>query len=175
MSHTATIKSVAPRSISAVRRALLELDPTGKLIWLEEKAKPRMYYADQMQKHLKRKNEIADYVIRVKDAFYDIALLRQDDGTYSIHFDDYVSASMHSPPDMKGIKKLSQVLGIPHKGPVEHWSGEQVDKEQATHSIAKFLQSYSKHAALEIAEAQGMMLQSCTVDDEGNQVLTFCR
>ncbi len=50
---------------------------------VETNAEPRNYYRDQYQRHLKRQNEIADLVIRIPDAYYDIGLLRQADGTYS--------------------------------------------------------------------------------------------
>ncbi len=170
MSHTVSLSTVPIRSITALRAAITALAATGINISLEENATPRNYYRDQYQRHLKRPNEVADFVIRLPDAHYDIGLLKEEDGTYSTHFDDYGHPGHLNE---RGKKAIKDILGIPAPGMTEHWSGQKKNPLQAQHSVAKFLNSYTEHAALEIAGSQGMLLESCEVMPDGSRVMTF--
>jgi hypothetical protein len=163
MSHTTHIKSVPIINVAALQACIAELAAAGVNISLEANAQPRMYYADQLQRHLKQKSEVADFVVKLPDAFYDIALLKQEDGSYSIAFDDYGYAGHHR----TGTVPIKKLLGIPHKGQTEHWAGERVDPLSPTHSVAKLLQGYTKHAIMQEAAMQGHFVQSCYFDNDG--------
>ena len=155
MSHTTEVKSVPIRDINAVRAAVAELKRQGINVELKQDAVPRMYYKDQMQRHMGRKSEVCDYVIELKDAKYDIALIKNDDGTFSPVFDDWQ-------------KSIANQVGQKFDGKAEHWSGKKDDTEQSLHSIGKFLQSYSKHAAINAATAQGYRVNGSHTDAQGN-------
>ena len=163
MSHTTTVKSVPIKDTSALHAAVSDLQQKGIRCSLLTNAKPRMYYADQLQRHLGQGNELCPYVLRLEDTAYDIGFLQQKDGSYTPVFDDWVP--MHGPFSGKGIK---HILGAKFSGKVEHWSGNRNDTEQTLHSIGKFLQGYSKYAAINAASAQGYIIESCTEDSEGN-------
>ena len=130
---------------------------------VETNADPRNYYRDQYQRHLKRPNEIADLVIRIPDAYYDIGLLKQADGTYSWHFDAY-GYKGHTGT---GTKPLKAILGQPFAGREGHWAGEQTNREDSRFAIGKLLAEYTLCATQEILEAQGMLVESLTFDETG--------
>lgn len=46
-------------------------------------------------------------------------------------------------------------------------------KATANKPVAKFLQTYAKHAAMLAARAKGYMVQGCTTDAQGNVQLTL--
>ena len=118
-----------------------------------------MYYKDQMQRHLGKDTEVCPYVLRLEDAPYDVAFIREETGSLTPVFDDWI------PYGGKGIK---DVLGAKFEGKVEHWSGNRADTEQTLHSIGKLLQGYSKYAAINAATMQGYMVTGTTEDTEGN-------
>ncbi len=68
MSHSTAVKSVPIVDWDAVRKTVAELNEKGIRCSLLEKAAPRMYYLDQLQKQLGQKTEICDYVLKLEDA-----------------------------------------------------------------------------------------------------------
>lgn len=168
MSHTTEVKSVPIKDINALRAAVTELRAQGVNVELEQNAVPRMYYKDQLQRHMGRKDEICDYVVRVKDAYYDIAIIKNDDGTYSPVFDDYNYASSSVPETKTGKGPIRESLGAPFDGEVKHWSGRKDDTEQSLHSIGKLMAGYTKHAMVNAATQAGYQVTRIWGDAKGN-------
>ncbi len=180
MSHTATVSCVPIKDVRALHLMVQELQAQGIKCELIQNAVPRMYYADQIGKHLKGKNntliyhtnpEECDFVLRVKDAFYDIGFLRNKDGALEPLFDDFDYPSHIVPSTHDGHGPIREFLGAAFAGQVQHWSGERKDDEQSLHSIGKMLQSYTKHAAVLSAEDEGYSVTSSTLNDKGEVVL----
>lgn len=148
MSHTTTLKAVVIRDVTALRMAVDELKSNGINCDLIENAKPRMYFNNQ--------HSTCDYVLRLNDSKYDVGFDRQADGTYVPVFDEWQNIVA------KQLGADVNVCPIP------------TSKEgKAQHQIGRFFQSYSKHAAVNAAVSQGYMVESSTVDDEGNVHLTL--
>ncbi len=165
MSHTAKIKSVPIRSVTALRQVQADLNALGVKCELRENAVPRLFYSDQLQRHLGRKNEIADFVLHLPESRYDLAFIREEGkDELTPVFDDYAPA---------GTKGVKHVLGAKYEGPVEHWSGAKEESPAMLYSIGKFLQSYTKCAAIEAATAQGYSVMGSTYDTKGNLQLTL--
>lgn len=168
MSHTTQVKTVPIKDISALKKAIEELKKEGVNITLEEKAIPRMYYVNQLQKHMGLKSDVCDYVIRVNDAYFDVGLVKDEEaGGYTPVFDDY-SRKGPNPLSRKGNGAIKKFLGAPFTGKVEHWSGRRDDTEQTLHSIGKLMQSYTKHAAINAAVKAGHTVLGTTKDKDGN-------
>lgn len=179
MSHTATVKSVPIKDIRALHQMAAELNSKGVKCELKQNAIPRMYYQDQLKRHLgNNKNftlnsnsEMCDYVLNVKDAYYDIGFVKDKDGNYVPIFDDFDYAPYHTTGANRGIKSLKQVLGCEFKNAkTQHWSGAVDANEQTLCSIGQALQSYSVHAATNAATDAGYSVLSTTTDELG-QVL----
>jgi len=168
MSHTTEVKSVPIKDINALRAAVNELKAQGVNVELEANATPRMYYRDQLQKHMGRESEECDYVLRVKDAYYDVGFIKNEDGTYSPVFDDYNYSSNSVPETKTGSGPIRDYLGAKFDGKVQHWSGRKDDTEQSLHSIGKVLQGYTKHATINAATQAGYQVQSAYTDADGN-------
>lgn len=160
MSHTTSIRSVPITSVSALRACVAELKESGVKCDLLENAAPRMYYENQLQKHMGRKDEICDYVLRLHDAVYDVGFIKQEDGSYAPVFDNYTVGNR-----FVGVK---HVLGAKFTGQEEHWSGHHEESDETLHAIGKLLQGYSKHATIETCIAQGYQITEITQDNEGN-------
>ena len=168
MSHTTELKSVPIKDINALRAAVNELKAQGLNVELEANAVPRMYSPDQLQRHMGRPSEQCDYVLRVKDAYYDVGFIRKEDGTFATVFDDYNYASSSVPATREGKGPIRDVLGAKYEGRIEHWSGRKDDTEQTLHSIGKLLQGYTKHATINAAVQAGYQVQSAYTDAQGN-------
>ncbi len=149
MSHTTEIKAVPIRDIAALRAAVNELKAKGINIDLVQNENPRMYYADQLQRHLGTDSETCDYVVKVNDASYDVGFIKQDDGTYSMVFDDWK-------------KSVNNVLGC------EGNSQSSDAAEKTMRSVGKLTQAYSKHAAINAATTKGYKVTGTHVDSDGN-------
>ena len=168
MSHTTQVKTVPIKDIPALKKAIEELRKEGVNITLEENAIPRMYYQDQLQKHMGLKSDVCDYVIRVQDSYFDIGLVKDDAaGGYTPVFDDYGSPGPN-PLSRKGRGAIKQFLGASFAGKAEHWSGRRDDTEQTLHSIGKLMQGYTKHAAINAAVKAGHNVLGTTKDKNGN-------
>ncbi len=167
----------------------------GINVTLERNAVPRMYYKDQIEKHVKSKQDLAerakqpheglkfhtnpeecDYVIRVHDAFYDIGLIYNKHGELVPFFDDYQHQSIEQSlangfsTEERPIRKF---LGAQFAGAVEHWSGEREAGEQQLHSVGKLMQQYSVAAACEQAAAEGYIVSGTSIDEKGNIHITI--
>lgn len=127
MSHTSTIKSVTINSESAIRAAVKELAAAGIRISLLEKATPRAYFANQAGMGL------ADFVLHIPDARYDVGLYKQADGTFEARTDFHMGS-------------VASVLGAAH-------TGNGIRSEQA--ALGKFFQAYNLNRATEQARAMG--------------------
>lgn len=143
-----------------MQAAVNELQLKGVKCSLLTDAKPRMYYKDQMQRHLGQASEVCPLVLHLDDCAYDVAFIQAEDGALTPVFDDWVPSS--------GGKAIKAVLGAAYKGKVEHWSGNRAETEQTLHSIGRLLQGYSKYTAIESATADGFIIESCTEDELGN-------
>lgn len=180
MSHTATVKSVPIKDVRALRQMVEDLQRQGIKCELLEKAVPRMYYQDQIKRHLGNNKdfvlnstnaEVCDYVLNVKDAYYDIGFLKDKDGNYVPLFDDFDYPPYHTPADKKGTRSLKQILGCEFKGgKAQYWSGAVDANEQTLCSIGKMLQSYSVNAATNAALDAGYNVIGTSTDELG-QVL----
>lgn len=179
MSHTATVKSVPIKSIKALRRAVEELKQKGVHCELLENAIPRMYYRNQITNHLKNnKNyilngdlDVCDYILRLPSCFYDIGFVKKADGSYEPVFDNFHYPSAHSISEIRGFKPISSELGVAlQNAKAQGYSNiGAVEAAEATMaSIGKFLQTYSKHAAIEAAEDAGYNVLSTEMDEFGN-------
>jgi len=158
----------------------------GMKINLKENAVPRMFYRDQISRHVKAAEaarapadklglqfhtnpEECDYVIELEDAYYDIALIKDKNGYLVPFFDDYNYPSQSS--GTKATKPIRGVLGAKYEGKVEHWSGERDATDQTLHSVGKLLQGYARHAAMEAATMAGYQVLGYEEDDKGWQHL----
>ena len=195
MSHTTSIKTTPIKSVTALQTAIAVLQSQGINITLERNAVPRMYYADQIAKHVKSKQDTAqragqaheglrfhenpeecDYVIKVADAYYDIGLIYNQHGELVPFFDDYQHMSI-AESMAKGFsteeRPIRKFLGAQFAGAVEHWSGEREAGEQQLHSVGKLMQQYSIAAACEQAASEGYIVSSTSLDEHGNVHLTI--
>lgn len=130
MSHTSTVKSIAITNIAALRAAVDELAKSGIKISLIEKATPRAYFSNQAGMGL------ADYVVQIPDAKYDIGLYKKDDGSYEARTDFYGGT-------------VERVLGA-----------TPTSKEaEGQAKMGKLFQMYGVHAATMAARAKGYMVR----------------
>jgi len=148
MSHTTTINSVPIRDTNALEKAVQDLKNEGVNCSLLRNATPRMYYQRQSDE---LKN--SDYVLHLPDCKYDVAFVKQEDGTYSPAFDAWNNA-------VHGQIGASCPMPNTTEG-----------KQQA--AIGQLMQNYSKHAAMNAAISQGYMVDNSSVDEEGNVHLTL--
>ena len=183
MSHTATVKTVPIKSVRALNKAVEELKASGIKCDLLRDAVPRMFYKDQITKHLSTnqnyrlngQNDVCDFVLSLPNCFYDIAFVKHRDGHYEPVFDNFVfpPASSYS-GENRGTKSIKDELGLNMQGAKAqgYSSAGAMEAAEATMcSIGKFLQSYSKHAAIEAAEDAGYMVSSVDVNEKGEVVL----
>lgn len=145
MSHTTTIGSVKITDIKAMEKAVADLKAEGINCELVQNQKPRMYYKDQGQ--------VCDYVLKLNDSQYDVGFVKQEDGSYAPTFDEWnnyvgsqIGAACPLPDTREG---------------------------RAQHQIGKFMQGYTKHATINQAQSQGYVVESCTIDDENNAIVTL--
>ena len=145
MSHTSTIKSLVIKDESALRAAITELQQKGVAVELRENVSPRMYYANQQAP--------CALVAYMKNGSYDVGFNLQKDGTYSMVMDPW---SDH----------LSRHIGAACPLP-------STKEGKELHAIGQLTQCYSKHAAINAATADGFIVDSCELDEEGNIQLTL--
>jgi hypothetical protein len=136
MSHTSTVKSIKIQSVSALRAAIAEMASNGIKCSLEEKVAPRAYSVGQQGMG------VADYVIRLPDAQYDIGLYKTEDGSYEARTDFFMGS-------------VERCIGAPARGPES--------REQAR--MGKLFQMYGVHAATEAARKKGHMVRRITKAD----------
>lgn len=129
MSHTTSLKGVNIRSVPALRAAVAFLQAQGVSCTLIENATPRAYYTQQEGMGL------ADFVLRLDAAKYDVGLYRQADGTYEARTDFFMDS-------------VEKVLGVPRQ------PGYQGDQ----YKLGRLFQAYAMTAAEERARQQGLMV-----------------
>ena len=174
MSHTTSVRAIPIVSVAALKSAVEELKKRGVKCELVANAVPRMYYLDQIARHVKDKNphdyhfhanpEECDYVLRLDDAFYDIGFLRDKKGHLVPFFDDYDHIGMGSLG--KGSKGIKHILGAKFEGKTQHWSGNKEAEDQQRHSVGLLMQGYVKHAVMEQAGKAGVAMKSCNYDQK---------
>ena len=183
MSHTTTVKTVPIASENALRSAVANLQAKGVNCELVANKRPRMYYRDQINRHIKQKRpddfefhedvEECDFVLKLPDAYYDVGFLRDaktnelvplfDDYNYFSTVKEYRSGSM----------PIRDVIGSKFKGKIEHWNGlhKKGETDQTLHSIGGLLSEYSKEAVIEAAESAGHTISDITPNDDGSIVV----
>lgn len=136
MSHTATVKSIAIQSITALRAAITELAQSGVRCSLLENETPRAYFPNQpgMGK--------ADFVVKLDASPYDIGLYKREDGTYEARTDFFAG-------------HIEKVLGAKPTTPA--------NADQAR--MGKLFQLYGVHAAMEAARRKGHMVRRINRED----------
>lgn len=147
MSHTTKLKSVVIRDAAALVQAISDMRAEGINCSLDRNAKPNMYYNDQ--------HKVCDYVMRLPGAIvngrsYDVGFDKQEDGTYVPVFDEWGNA-------------IGGQIGAGPNCPMPTTA-----EGRAQHQIGRFMQHYAKNAAMNAAAAQGMSVESCSQDAEGN-------
>ena len=146
MSHTTTLKGVKITSVSALRAAVAALREKGRNIELVENAKPRMYYDNQEGN--------CPFVLKLKDARYDVGLRMAEDGSYTPVLDTWgghVSRELQNPKcDLK-------------------------QGQAAEAAISLFTQEYAKAASTEAMLDQGFHVAEETQDEQGNYILAYER
>lgn len=168
-----------------MQAAVLELQRMGVRCELKQNAVPRMYYADQISRHIKSNSEVAgqfvfhqnveecDYVLHLPDSHYDVAFLKTKSGEYVPVFDDYEHGTENGRHPYMEKLPIKKFLGAAYAGKVEHWSGARKDTEQTLHSIGKLLQEYTVAAATNAALAAGHTVLGRTTDKNGTVHLTL--
>lgn len=141
MSHTTEIKSVPLRDEAAIRQAVRELENSGVDLEFLENVVPRMYYRNQ--------SGPCDYVIKLRKSRYDVGLKKQDDGSYSAVFDAWGG-------------DIQSQIGAKFR-PKNNADG-------MAENIGRFLQQYSKHAAMNAAVNAGYQVMGETVDGSTGEI-----
>lgn len=143
MSHVTKLTGIVIADIGAVRQAVAELNQQGINVRMVENAKPRVHGYDSV--------ETCDYVLKL-DGAYDVGLKRNAEGNYEPVLDVYQG-------------HVGKYLGAtcPAPGTAAYRS-----QEHTQHEIGRFLQTYSKHVAMNAAMAAGHVIESCDVDTDGN-------
>lgn len=136
MSHTATVKSIAIQSITALRAAIAELAQTGVRCSLLENETPRAYYSNQQGMGK------ADFVVKLDACPYDIGLYKNAEGTYEARTDFFAG-------------HIEKVLGAKATTPG--------NADQAR--MGKLFQMYGVHAAMEAARKKGHMVRRINRED----------
>lgn len=129
MSHTTSIAAVKITNIQALRLAISELATQGIRISLEENAKPRAYFENQQGMG------VADFVVRIPDAAYDIGLYKDPDGGYVARTDFHAGS-------------VERVLGAK--------ASSQASAGQA--KLGRLYQAYALNAATLEARKKGYMV-----------------
>ena len=145
MSHTTTLKNVAIRDVRAMRSAAEELAASGINCRLVENESPRMYYPGQQEQ--------CEYVLKLEDGSYDVGFKKQKDGTFAPVLDTWNG-------------HVGRQIGASCPMP-------NTEEGRAQHAIGKFMQSYSKNAAINAARNQGYNVEGTETDADGNVHVTI--
>jgi hypothetical protein len=168
MSHTTTLNSIAIKDVRALQKAVAELKKQGVRCDLVPNCAPRLFYSDQLQRHLGRKDEVADYVLKLHDSPYDMAFLKEKDGSFTPVFDSWRGAKPEgcqiSTKD--GRIGIRDILGVPL---TDNTPLGQMTRAQAemVYGVGKFTREYAKHAALNKAMALGRPIKSIHATPDG--------
>lgn len=159
MSNTIIVTAVAIRDIESLKLAVKELQAAGINCSLVEKAVPRLYYPEQLQKSvadggLGRSTDVCDYVLKLDDSPYDVGFIKDEHGVYRPVFDDF---TLHRATTK--YKDVQSVLGVPFNPakvnakmkPADMAMHKFVEQENYAYRIGKLTRAYSKHNAHRIA------------------------
>lgn len=130
MSHTTSIASIKITNIAALRLAIAELAAQGLKIALQEGGTPRAYYPNQTGLG------VADFVVKLGDARYDIGLYKDKDGAYEARTDFWAG-------------DVEKVLGAPASSPAAAGQAK----------LGRLFQAYGLNAATLEAKRKGYMVQ----------------
>lgn len=134
----------------------------GLNVDLIKDAEPRMYYKDQIKSHLGRESNTCDYVLKVHDAKYDVALIAKD-GEFGTEYEVFYDQWAGSVRDAIGYNTSDRKYGRVEGGIVE-------ETEAGLTDIGKFLQAYSVEAAIESANEQGYSVLDTEFNEETMEV-----
>jgi len=149
MSHTTAIKGIKIQNIAALTAAIAELNGKGVKCSLAENATPRAYFPNQPGLGL------ADYVVRLDDAAYDVGLYKQEDGSYEARTDFWSSPSTGKP--------VASILGGVATKPEYN--------EQS--KMGRLFQAYGIHAAMHEARKQGKSVRRIDNEQTGEVKLVL--
>lgn len=144
MSHVTTIKTVPIKDISALTKAVANLQAKGVKCELIQNAKPRVHGADSAPK--------CEYVLKL-DGPYDVGFKLQKDGSYSTVMDTYQNHVG---------KRIGASCPLPS-----------TQEGRTQHQMGQLFQEYTKEATINAAITSGYMVESATTDAEGNVHLTL--
>jgi len=149
MSHTTKISSVPIRSVTALERAVEQLQKDGVRCSFIKNSYPRMFYSSQVA-DLKKESSVC-HTLRLDNSNYDVGFVQQKDGTYSAVFDDWA-----------GQVKSQVGAACGCKGTTEN--------EKHLSSIGRVMQYYTAFASIESMEEQGWTNYSWEMDKETGKI-----
>lgn len=94
--------------------------------------------------YYQNQHKACDYVLHFPDGKYDVGLEKKD-GKYSLVFDAW-------------------------GGHIQNQIGDSRCKDAGMRPIAKFVQSYTKHAAMQAAQAKGYIVSGCVINPKTGEV-----
>ena len=139
MSHTTKLLAVPVKDISSLYQAAAELSQSGVNCSIKQNIKPRMYFENQVG--------ACPYILSLPDCRYDVGFELQPDGSYLPLIDMWGN---HVQNSIGAACRVDKAEDAPLR------------------AIGRFMQSYSKNAAINAAVAAGYMVDSCVIDSEGN-------
>lgn len=147
MSHTTEVTTVVFHDVDALRLAVRDLQAAGVKCTLQEKVKPRAYYANQQGMG------VADYVLRLEDAPYDVGF--------------------YNDPKVKGYVARTDLFA----GRVANVLGAQARPGEAAEQAAlgKLYHAYAVNAAVRQAAKQGYAVRKVTKADGTVQLIMNVR
>lgn len=90
-------------------------------------------------------HKACDYCLHFPDGKYDLGLEKNSDGTYSMVFDTW-------------------------RGHIEEQVGDSRCADRGMRPVAKFVQTYTKHAAMDAARAKGYIVSGHSIDPKTGEV-----
>lgn len=149
MSHSTAIKTVTVKSLTALRKAIIQLNKEGVECSLLTNATPRLYYPNQSLNAAG--DTVAPYVLHLAKCNYDVALVGNTKTGYSPITDFHAGY-------------VGAVLGS------QSYRDGKAEARSAEHQLGRFSVAYQSAAIAEVAQRNGHVLQRITKD--GKIVLT---
>jgi hypothetical protein len=181
MSHSVEVKSVAIISRKALFAAANDLKKQGINCDLVQKAAPRMWFKDQLQRQLGKSSEICDFVLQLHDCPYDVGFIKQGKNWVPV-FDDMTMAPPERNKETYKFNSIAEVIGVdpgsvPFEPETEIGRGKNMQDPWKAHvaacRLSKLLMSYSKHATIHKAQDAGYIIESAKVTPAGEVLLTI--
>lgn len=167
MSHTTTVSGLSIKFADSIRAAVTEMKTNGLNVELLENATPRMYYPHQMQ-------EVGDcdFVLKVKDAKYDVGLKWNSEAEeYDLIFDEW-GGNQNSSFAWDG--SIRNAIGIKSKHPEATKIGDSPDwddNDKRLAHIAGFTTSYNRHLIQSKFTEQGWYDTTMTTTEDGGTTM----